>query len=164
MGLEPAHNGFIFRLCHLEAVWLCMGHITSLSQFSLLQSSNGKSCNEAREVGELCAWPSLGLVTSDCENDCCWFDSSLCYFSPSLALPLLPAANILLPAWSKECSEDVLPDHLCECLPLPGALANYVWAGFAFCLLSKLHVAFLISPSAPQAHPSSKQRLCVWFV
>lgn len=50
-------------------------------------------------------------------------------------------------------------------LPVPCALANYVWAGFAFCLRPELHEAVLISPGAPQAVSlQSPDFFLVWFV
>lgn len=94
----------------------------------------------------------------------CWFHSSLCSFPQVLpflyclqttAFCLSETKNAVDPPSAQPPSVT-----LCLCLYLV-ALANSVWAGFALCLLSRLHEAFPISHSAPQAGLSSKQGPCL---
>lgn len=84
--------------------------------------------------------------------------------SPSLAPLFIPAAIkqpsvhlksviTLVTVFSRSSCATV-------CLYL-GSFAEYVWAGFAFCLLSKLHKAPQISPSAQQEDFPSKRRHCL---
>lgn len=65
-GLGASKHVFIFRLCHLEAVWPCMGHVASLRLIPPQQKRSEKAGSEERAVGELCAWPGTSVVTGGC--------------------------------------------------------------------------------------------------